>query len=468
MLKTIWNNINAGANKISPLINRFSIPIIIIIASIARIWMYGDPNLSIAGNDTPSYVESSQVPLFSKEIMMGRRMLTTNLLYKLFEPEDGYKILVNGSIETTRRLVQPAFNNIVFFQLLMSLAGWGSLAYMMAKYIKNPIMKILAAFIVTVFGYTPQIADWDSILMSESLTYSLFALQLTFFIYFVFSIYDNPEFNSFFPFILWAIVYFFWTFARDSSLYVSLITIGLTGVLFFSTKYRKNKLIRKILILLSAIFILGFYTSSNSSRSLLTFINIYNDDLLPSPARVETLMEFGMPEPYTEAYNEWFEDNSVTTLIKYMIIHPGYPTTKLIRDFPQAFTEIKQTYFNVPRNDPTRTVLMSLGDLFHPEHASVFVLCSILLIGLMITAQKDTRGTSRPWAWLGSWLYLAAGSSIVLVILGDTWGLNRHALLSTMIFRLFMWIFTLIIIDIAIERNVQDGAQINQALGTGS
>ena len=84
MLKTIWNNIIVSANKISPLINRLTIPIIITIASAARIWMYGDPNLSIAGNDTLSYVESSQVPLFSKEMMMGRRMLTTNLLYKFF------------------------------------------------------------------------------------------------------------------------------------------------------------------------------------------------------------------------------------------------------------------------------------------------------------------------------------------------------------------------------------------------
>lgn len=457
MLKTIWNNIIVSANKISPLINRLTIPIIITIASAARIWMYGDPNLSIAGNDTLSYVESSQVPLFSKEMMMGRRMLTTNLLYKFFEPMNGYKILVNGSIETTRRLIQPGFNNIAIFQLLISLAGWGLLAYMVSKYIKNPTIKILAAITVTVFGFTPQLADWDSILMSESLTYSLFALQLAFLIYFTFSIYDNPEFDSSISFILWAIVYFFWTFVRDSNLYVSLITIGLTGVMLFSARYRKNKLIYKILAVSCIIFILGFYTSSNSTRALLTFINIYSDDLLPAPARVETLTKLGMPKPYTEAYNLWFEDHAVTTLVKFMFIHPGYPLTKLIKDFPQAFTEIQQTYFSVPRQDPARPILMIMGELFHPENASVFLLCLFLLIGLVIIAQKDTHGMSRPWAGLGCWLFLTASISIILVILGDTWGLNRHALLSTMIFRLFMWIFTLIVIDISIKINTHNG-----------
>ncbi len=453
MLKTILDIIINNTHKISSAISRFAIPVIVITASVARIWMYGDPNLSIAGNDTLSYVESSQVPLFSKEIMMGRRMLTTNLLYKLFEPEEGYKILVNGSIETTRRLFQPGFNNIVIFQLLMSLAGWGLLAYMVSKYIKNPTMKILAAITVTVFGFTPQLADWDSILMSESLTYSLFALQLAFLIYFAFSIYDNPEFNSSFSFSLWAIVYFFWTFARDSNLYVSLITIALIGVLIFSARYRKNKLIYKILALSSVIFILGFYTSSNSTRSLLTFINIYDGDLLRSPTRIETLTKLGMPEHHTEAYNVWFEDHAVTTLVKFMFIHPGYPATKLIRDFPQAFTEIKQTYFTVPRQDPARTILMGLGDLIHPEHASTSLLGLFLFIGAITVARKNPHGFSPPWAWLGSWLFLTASSTLVLVILGDTWGLNRHALLSTMIFRLFMWIFTLIIIDMAIAQN---------------
>ncbi len=459
MQKNILNKLRIPLNPAGSSA-RLLILCIIIIASAIRIWAYGNPKLSIAGNDTLSYVESSQVPLFSSEMMMGRRMLSTNLLYKAFEPMDGYKILVNGSIETSQRKIQPGFGNIVIFQILMSIAGWGLLAFMVSEYIRNPTMKILAAITITTFGFTPQLADWDSILMSESLTYSLFALQLAFLIYFVFSIFNDPDFNSTFYFSIWSVIYFFWTFVRDSNLYVSLITIGLVGMLIFSSRFKKNKLIYKILALLSIIFVLGFYTSTNSTRSLLTFVNIYNDDLLRAPARVETLTKLGMPEPHTDAYNVWFEENAVKTLVKFMLIHPGYPVTKLIRDFPHAFTEIKQTYFNVPGQDPVLGALMSVGELFHPEYASVSLLGLFLLTGLIIIAQKDARGTSRPWAWLGSWLFLTASSTIVLVILGDTWGLNRHALLSTMIFRLFMWIFTIIVIDIAIEQNTKDAAQI--------
>src|SRR5688572_11954330 len=107
---------------------------IVIVASILRIQAYGDLRLSIAGNDTQSYIDASQVPLFSSEMLTGRRLLTTNLLYKIFEPQDGYEILVNGSVETTRRVIQPDFTGIVILQLALSLLGWGMLAIIISNH----------------------------------------------------------------------------------------------------------------------------------------------------------------------------------------------------------------------------------------------------------------------------------------------------------------------------------------------
>jgi hypothetical protein len=121
---------------------------IIILASIFRIALYGDPALSIAGNDTSTYIKSAEAPLFSSEMMTGRRLLTTNLLYKVFKPRDGYQILINGSISTTRRGIQPGFTNIVITQLTFSLIGWGLLAFYISENIKHPFMKILSATVI--------------------------------------------------------------------------------------------------------------------------------------------------------------------------------------------------------------------------------------------------------------------------------------------------------------------------------
>ena len=199
------------------------------------------------------------------------------------------------------------------------------------------------------------------------------------------------------------------------------------------------------------ILIIGLFTSGNSTRSLVQIVNIYNDDLLISPARVATLTELGMPDPNSAEYKTWFPEKSTSTLIKFMLIHPGYPTTKIINDFPMAFTEIKQTYFNIREHASTRKFLMAIGDTLHPENMAPFLLNIFLLFGLFQLAIKNVSEASRPWAWIGIWLFLTATTALIPTILGDTWALNRHALFSTMIYRLCMWLFTFIIMDIALD-----------------
>lgn len=426
---------------------------IIITVSILRILAYGNPNLSIATNDTVSYIKSSQVPLFSSEIMTGRRLLSTNVLYKIFEPKNGYEILVNGSGDTTRRLLQPGFDRIVIFQLTLSILGWGFLAWTISQHLENSCMKLLATITILLFAFTPQITDWDSILMSESLVFSLFALQLAILIKLSFLVFKDNKKEAFFYSIIWVIVFFWWTFLRDTNLFVSLVTAGMISFLLLFTKYKKNKDLIKVLVFVMAIFFLGLFTSANSTRSLIQIANIYSSDLLRSPTSVETLVELGMPTPGTEAYETWFQKNSSKTLIKFMVTHPGYPILKIIRDFPIAFTEIKQIYFKAPEQFQARQMLMTIGEALHPENTTPFLLDVFLLAGVTILAITNRNETSKPWAWLGFWLFMIASFTLIPTILGDSWALSRHALFSTTIYRLFMWMFSIIIMDIAIGQN---------------
>jgi hypothetical protein len=297
-------------------------------------------------------------------------------------------------------------------------------------------------------------ADWDSILMSESFTFSLFALQLAVLTNLVFRIYRDPDSNNSILTIIWAILFFAWTFLRDTNLFASLVTIGMIGFLFLSARYRKVRCLYWILALSLGILTLGFITSSTSTRSLIQMANIYKDDLLSSPARVTALEELGMPAPDSADYPAWFKQSASKTLIKFMFLHPGYPLQKIIRDFPSAFTEIKQTYFKAPAYAETRKLLMRIGNALHPESATPFLMDLLLMVGLLLLASRNTSGTIHPWAWLGLWLMLTASITIIPTILGDTWAINRHSLFSTTVYRLFMWIFSLVIMDIALEQNV--------------
>jgi hypothetical protein len=159
-----------------------------------------------------------------------------------------------------------------------------------------------------------------------------------------------------------------------------------------------------------------------------------------------------MPEPGTTEYQAWLHEHGKGALVKFMLTHPGYPAEKLLRDFPHAFEEIKQTYFKAPDLNPAREHLMTVGDALHPESATPFLMSAILLFGMILVAVK-TPDDSRPWAWLGLWLFLSATLAIAVTILADTWAVNRHSLYSTMSYRLCMWLFAVILMDLALAQN---------------
>ena len=429
-----------------------SILALILIASFLRVKFYGDPALSIAGNDTISYVEASQVPLFSAEIFTGRRLLTTNLIYKLFEPESGYEIRINGSLETTRRGFQNGFDRIVIFQLALSLVGWGALAWSVSRILKNSWMRMAGALIILAFAYTPHMADWDSILMSESLTFSLFALQLALLIKITFDLYKDPNAKVTGWIMIWGFIMFFWVFLRDTNVFTALMTLGMIAILMVSPRYRQKKTLIGTMLFLFLIVVLGLVTARASVRTVVQIRNIYKDDIFPNPGVVAVFQDMGMPVDsfFAPEFEPWLQTEGASTLFRFMLAHPGYVATKLWNDFPDSFYEIKQTYFTARDLNPARDILFEIGNTLHPENTTPFLGSILPLLGLLLIASKNI-GDSRPWAWLGIWLFFTAALTLIPTILGDTWALNRHALYSTTIFRLTMWLFPIIIMDIALN-----------------
>lgn len=443
--------------KIPPALEKYALFLMLLLWAGFRLLAYGDPTLSIAGNDTITFVEASRVPLFSVEMMTGRRLLTTNLVYKIFEPESGYQILVNGSLETSRRILQPGFDRIVILQLVLSLLGWSALAWVVALQMKNFATRVMAVLIIPAFGYTPQVADWDSILMSEAMTFSLFALQLALLIYLVFSLYRNPNAKLAPWMTAWGVVYFFWANLRDTNNYAALVLIGLTGLTLFTPKFKKHRALIGVMVFAAILFVVGLVTFQQSGRSLLSTINIYISDIFPHPARVEYMKGLGMPEPDTREFDIWFKKHGVAAVTRFIFAHPGYALDKLARDFPESFKKINQTYFHVPEMKVFRARLIAFGESLHPETSTPFLMGLLLLAGLIFAAITGKTETAQPWAWIGVYLVLAATIAIIPTILGDTWALSRHSLYSTTVYRLSMWLLAVVTVDLALQRKDTSG-----------
>lgn len=150
---------------------------ILILMAIGRIKLYGDLGLSVPTRDTYSFVSASEGPLLSWESMTKRRLFTTNLIYTVFTPPGGFQD-IEPSVDTTWRKIYPGYDKIALFQSLLSILGWAILALALANKIRNGYLKILSTIIILLFGFTPHVADWDSVLGSESLSTHWFLWHL--------------------------------------------------------------------------------------------------------------------------------------------------------------------------------------------------------------------------------------------------------------------------------------------------
>ena len=218
------------------IVKKYGIPatsfVIIVVAMMLRLYLYGDPRLAIGMGDTTSYIQSSRPPVFSWASLTGRRLFTMNLVYHIFVHDPNncpQPIIIDPSKQRqANRELQSCFDMIALLQNLLSMIGWSFLAWELSSHIKTSLYKILIIIIILSFAISPQIAEWDSILSSESLTLSLFVICLALLIEIAFQLFGDQTRNKRKIYIMlagWLIVFSLWIFVQDANLYFVPITL---------------------------------------------------------------------------------------------------------------------------------------------------------------------------------------------------------------------------------------------------
>jgi hypothetical protein len=444
-------------------IQRNSTNLLILLMLLAGAWLraasYGDLQLSIANAETYSYVEGSRSPLFSWKIFAGQRLFTTNLIYKAANDADACPITAYSEPAlggNTLRGNQPCFNQIALMQNLLAIIGWCFLAWTTAKFMKSPVVRIIAAASIMLFGFTPQVAEWDSILSPESLSLSMFAITLAIGMELAFRI-SNSE-SPFAPrrntglLVGFIGIFLLWVFVRDVHLYAIPITLALLGLLFPIKKFRNTKHLAAAFAILLAFFIVGFLSARDSLRATrYPLINSVDAYILPHPARVEFFKNFGMPERDAPDYQEWADKHAAKAYGLFLIRHPRFVITTLWDDREQLSADFIQPYFLAPEIK-NRDLLIAIGEILHPETPAMYLLCLFLLLALIYHANKLRSPFSIGWSWLGLWFFGIAAATLFLSYFGDTAGLRRHIMPSVEMFRLFMWVFLMPFLDQSLTR----------------
>lgn len=440
--------------------NLANIIILLLTLSLAlgRVGWYGDLRLSIGNGETDSYIRSSYAPLFSWKIFAGERLFTTNLIYKMANdpdacPKIAYSFPSSGD-EQPREIV-PCFDAIALLQNLIAIFGWAFLAVSISKFMRNGIIKVIAALSILLFGYTPQIAEWDSVLGPEPLSISMFAIILALTVELAFRLSrSEAPFHSRLEKVLWigwGIILFLWVFVRDVHLYALLATIGLLALLFFVKKFRKSRYIIITLAALTATFVLGFLSAGDSFRAArYPVVNAIDEYVWPHPARVDFFKQYGMPERDAPNYQDWADHNAAKAYGIFLVSHPGFVVATLWEYIDYFQFDFSQAFY--PTDDlEHRDLLSFIGRIVHLENLAVYPLSFLLLITLLIGAIRTRTADRMAWAWLAVWFFGIAAVTLLISFMGDIYGTRRHIMPSVEWFRLFFWMFLMPILDLSIH-----------------
>jgi|YNPNPStandDraft_1061719.scaffolds.fasta_scaffold03731_11 hypothetical protein len=438
--------------------------------SLLRIFTYGSPKLSINALDTGSYIHVSRQPqIISLSWFTAKRSFTLPFIYRLLQGDQGYQTIaisepaIPGS--PNHLVFQPGFDRVAVFQWIVSLLSWNLLAFVIYRRMYNPIVGCIGAFLTLAFAFAPQMAEWDRIMMSESLSFSLFAAELALIIELAQRAAHRQLSISVGNLLLlfgWAVVTFFWTFTRDTNAYsLPLLAIGiLIGIL-----WKKNYKICSVIGMFSVVFLLGLfvfqqYTFRLSQRWLVPVVNNMVTNVFPHSTRVAFFEKRGMPVSpdliairgsmeYNEitefgSFMDWVKQNGLSAYSNFLLDNPRWAVQSFIHHIQFGFSENLQPYF-VPRAHERPAWAIPYGNLLHSTSSSIILIYVLMLIALLWS--RTSKASEIVWNGLLIWLFVISLALMFFGYHGEVRSVLRHMMAGVIPMRLAIWLVSVKVVD---------------------
>jgi hypothetical protein len=382
-----------------------------------------------------------------------------NLLFRLAkEPECAITALSMPAIgKETKRVAQDCLAPIVTFQAYLSTLSWGLFVLSFTSIQEHSFTKIVSALVLSAMLLVPQVADWDSILTSESLTFSLFALMLSLVVGLVrqrLKGIAKPGDSGWITVlaILTAVTAALWTMVRDTNVYATALLSLIAIALAIRDKLARRPLLVPTALVLT-VCVLAVVSASQSLRWQNSLRQALDEYIIPYPTRVAAFQRYGMPSLRSVEYQSWFEHRAPITYLAFLGSHPGFVSTTLMNRIDSLFAENNQPYFKSP-DLPLREAALIVGDLLHPKSPS-----SVLIDVVLVLAACAAALTYRnPWvsqqAIILLWLLASATCTLIVSFFADPTAVERHVVFSLFLFRLISWLGMLVIIDLGLNKSI--------------
>ncbi len=448
----------------------WGIPVLLTLLFIAgKITAYGPMNDSVAAHDTESYYAAAAADFPSIEFFEQMRSATLPLLFKILNPSLEHTILLLSEpfFGTEPKLaIQPGTESIIRFQTILSITAWIFFILILCKRLNHPLSKALFAGILYLFAFVPQVADWDSILLSESVSFSIFIIMMGMLAILLPKI-KKKSFclSDFLLSLLFFLIAMLWLFTRDTNAYFILFLAAaflmISIILWFRNK--SFPVIAMLLaIFLSGVFLFQQHTFKKSERWLLPFLNNMSTNVFPYPERTAFFEKKGMPvndeilsqtgsAEYNNLYDQtefisWAKENGLSAYTAFLLDMPLWSVLQIYLNLDLFFEENLQPFFFGGSTEKPHWA-DSIGNLLHPLSAATILIDFLLIFILIRIDFLKQDDTLRNWTIFCMILFLGGILLMSLSFLGEVRSIWRHVLSGVFPLRLVLWILIVVILD---------------------
>jgi hypothetical protein len=425
------------------------IAIVLVSIGLKYITLQGDEGRIF--RDSASYVLTAEQSFASLSFWAGVRSFSVPLFLKL----------MGTTLENMQNPDQLA--RIAAAQAVFSLLCWGVLAFSMASCTRQRWQRLVLFGLVMALSLSPEIGLWDSLLLSESLTFSLFALVLA---GWILILKWMPETSSIW--VRWGLILFstiactLYAFVRDSNIYFVLL-----GVLTLFAAWLTQTHLRHLRweTWVYAAMVLGLFIVQTASIGSGNRWQIFMYDnlavrFLKDPEARSFFIAQGLPmsdkldqtqnmpgyqyqkmiseDPDLKPLRDWVTASSKNAYIQYLLTRPVQSLFEPISNTPKLLLGSNLEYRN-PRYgvQPLSEKLLELDLLFFNSQIGWLILPGL---GAAFCLFYAFRQRAHPlWTVLGI-LVLSLYPLMFLVWHAEPLEIERHAAQIEVQFRLAGWV----------------------------
>ena len=409
--------------------------------------------------DSRSYVQNADLPINSWAFWTGERPFTLPLILKILDVHeaDGWSHLVMERVRT--------------FQYWLSIVSWVVFGLVVSIRVRQTWLKPVAFGFILAFSLALEIGTWDNLMLSESVSISLFALLVAAWLgwqkLFEWKAKRWIQGSYLVILILLTVLY---TFVRESNVYF-VILAGLCLLLGIVLKKpeKNQRWITGVYILsiLVIAFVQNLSLSSGNRWQVFMYDHLALRILVNDQAR-DFFVAHGLPisdslmgivnlygyqyqdmirnDPKLQPVKQWVEQYGVSTYLLYLISNPGKTLIEPIRQVPALLDgHVSLYYYPIFPSHPYSNRISDISKIFYFRSPPIEWLAGLLLLGGSLFWIAKSKFNS---AWLVlAILTLSIYPMMFIIWHGEPMEIERHAIQIGIQFRLAAWIAFIFLVD---------------------